>query len=198
MEQTTPPGQRNISVIVLGLIFVVIPIGVLAFNLNFVKSLISGPATMPSAELAQVLSPESLPNRWVSVQFDKAINTDFGIDKTSSKTGKTVSRSTFILIPCGDQFLLANMPENELNSPASGWVSTWTSSLEVQAVEKAKTKFPALRDKILPYQLDGMYKMRSQGFSMVGVCAFFFILGAVLLFTNLTKPKAPPVVNELA
>src|SRR5262245_31920689 len=91
-----PPHPGNL--ILVGLILTGVSVGVVAFNRKWIESVWQGPTALSAAELRKLQNPAALRNQWVTITFDKMIDT--GLQVVVTNRGNAV-KSRYVLIQVG-------------------------------------------------------------------------------------------------
>jgi hypothetical protein len=179
MEDTFNGRSKNPRVrLVVGAIILLGAIGLLLHHARWIRSAFQGPVPITLATLEELKDPETLPNPWVSFAFDEAIDTGFVMEST--KSGKTITRSKYLLIRVGNRWLLADVPADFTGHQVVGYLDQWWSPLSRKVIDQVQGRFPD-RD-IIPYQLNAEYAYRKQCFSMLAIEVFMFGVGVWIIY----------------
>lgn len=161
------------------------------YNYRWIRSVLEGPVPFALSDLQEVTDPATLPNPWVSLAFNEAIDTGFVMEST--KAGKTTSRSKYLLIRVGDRWLITDVPAGFNGNQVVGYLDTWWSPLSNKVIDHVKRRFPDHR--ILSYQLNAEYSYRGQCFAMLGIAAFTAFVGLIIMgyaWSDLRKTTSMP------
>lgn len=149
--------SRNPRVrLVVGAIIFLGAVGSMLYHARWIRSAFQGPKPITLAALQEVKDPETLPNPWVSFQFDEAIDTGFVMESTKKVT--TTPRSKYLLIRVGNRWLIADVPAGFAGNQVVGYLDTWWSPLSRKVIDQITGRFtdrdilplPAQRGVFLP------------------------------------------------
>jgi hypothetical protein len=178
--RTVQKKKQAVTIMVVGLFFVLASLGTLLWQLRWVKSAFAGPVPVTPAELRQLSDPDTMSNPWVSFAYDQSEDTGLGIVSTGLlQTILGTGRSRYILIAIQDRWLIAEVHEGHAGNRVTGSLARWSTPLRQEMLADVHARFPAHR--MLPFQLDAHYAYRSECFALLCLVGFFFLAGVFLI-----------------
>lgn len=161
-----------------------------------------GPTEVSLAELAKIERPEQLPSTWIKFTFQKAYDTEMGVEEVGS--GRTTIVEKYLLVPVADRWMIAVVPANFRGKVLSGQVWHDNSQINNEAFVAIHKEFQDLhRGRLFPFEFHAetdygenwTYFAAAMGmFGATG--AFFSFLGAGGVYRGLFGP-APVTEAEL-
>jgi Domain of unknown function (DUF4265) len=163
---TVSAGRRARTVA--GYLLVFLGGAVLFHARSWIPSVWHGPRPISFEELSSVTEPAAVPNRWVSFDFTRAVDT--GIRENTSVDPSDERK--YILIQVQDSWLVAEVRSSFASSHIEGYLET-----TAQGIHISESLVPAPGAKLLPCQLDGAYPLRAGLYSMAGLVAVLVVCG---------------------
>jgi hypothetical protein len=178
--RTVEKRKRAFTTLLLGLVFVLGSLGLLLWQLSWVRSALAGPVSVTPVELRQLTDPDTLSNPWVTLVYDRSVDTGIGVVRTGLlNTILGEGRSRFVLIAIQDRWLIADVPENHFGNRVTGYLTKWSTPLRLEEVSKIRTQFPG--HPMLPFQLDAHYAYRRECVALICLVIVFFLAGVFLI-----------------
>ncbi len=173
----------------LGLIFVVASLGGLFWQLRWVRSAFAGPVAITPAELRELADPDTLANPWISLTYDRSVETRMSIVSTSLwETILGTGRSRYLLIQIQDRWLIAEVPDDHAGNQLTGSLETWGTPLRRETLETIHARFPA--HQTLPFQVDARIPYRRECFAFLTLITVFFLTGVYLIRFGMVRDSS--------
>ncbi len=168
---------KNFVRVVVGFALVVGALVVFFIKLPLVRSVIAGPQPITTEELLKLQSPSDLRNRWVTVKGDGVQDT--GIKKTTAYFwGARIARIKVLRLK--DNGLIVEAPETPSpNFTYTGYLMP-ASELTKEDLEAAKLTLGAIKDKLLPFQMDAESDHRTWCYTWIGIIGGLGLVGLIL------------------
>lgn len=161
-------------------------VGILAFNINWVVDALGKPRAVPLAEVDRARKPADLPSFHVRVSADSAI--DLKLARATKQAGRTNPSSKFIALKTGENYMLAEVPLKHSGAVVAGRVTSWGGAIQSEAREKAEADHPELRGKLLPIGVSAQNWAGTEAVALLVACA---LLGGIALYLLFFTPCPP-------
>jgi hypothetical protein len=165
---------------IVGVLFLLAGLGILIGAQNWIRTVLAGPAPVTLGELRRLEDPSQLDTSWVRVRFGQMEETGLGVVSSGIiplLMGET--RSRYVLIQVEDQWLIAEVSEDQAGNELVGYLSKWHTPFSQKSLEQIDANFPGR--SFLPFQLDAHYKYRRECLALAGLGGFLALSGLALL-----------------
>jgi hypothetical protein len=169
-----------------------VSLGLTAYSWRWLSNALTGPVPLTRDQLLEVADGTVLPNPYVAVPMDKVVETDVIQRHGYGRWGTYFGQ--LYLAQVGERWLLAEMPVGKKETTFRGILEVWSppSPSQEKMFKEARKRLPA-GSEILPFQMDGAYRYRSEATSMAVLWGILFVVGGYFLLRACprSQPKSP-------
>src|SRR5262249_14634475 len=156
-----------------GVVLILVGLGMLVFNVQWIAAAVRGPVPITSAQLAEAADPSDLPSPWVSIDFDDVCDANLRVMSIRSGEREGTPKSRYLVARARNRSIIASVPIDHSGRKAEGYLTAWWTPFSKNAVHIIETtRMPVGAGPLLPYQFDGSYEVRSQCAALVAIAVF--------------------------
>jgi hypothetical protein len=189
MDPDAPISPKAIGAgaVVFGIVLLGAAAGVVVWQWPWINDIRSGPAKVTAADLLKVADPAQLPNRYVTVPFDKSADLNLAVMANQTAIAATTSR--FALLQVGDRWLVSEVPPGKLQtSELTGYLAIKPrGSFLAKAVVQAGIEHKGA--PLLPYQLEAAKDQRTELYYLAGIVGFVALAGLLAICLGVSRMR---------
>lgn len=184
--KTSNPNQPRNDFYIGGAL-VLLGIGLLIWQVSWVRAVFRGPRPIAEAELGQYDDNVIMTDDYISFEATDLVETGLVVKKKS----RIVSR--YVLVSVGDRWALASLPEEHEGNRIVGYLKrldSWDSKGITKALDETRAKFPD--HQLTSYYFSASKDQTSEVWALLGLIGFFTLGGGALCLCGLARWKRRP------
>jgi hypothetical protein len=140
---------------------------------------LKGPTEITLDDIAKLEDPRQLPSTWVKVKFDKAVESEFVLEKTPTGGISYVAEKYFIF-QAGDRWMIAAVPRDFKGKELSGQIWHRNARVSRNTFDAITKELQAVHQgKLFPFEFDASEDYGTNWKLVSGIIAFFAAAGGL-------------------
>ena len=180
-RERIPPNPK--SQLIFGLVLLALSIGLIIYQLGWIRSVIAGPTPFAAEDLAEISSPDELDNPWLELEIPGYKESGLTMEKGPNDSSK------YLFVPVLDRWLIADVTRDFNADKAVGFIDVWSTPLKKDAISALEERFPD--KKLLPFQFDAHFSYKGEFWSFIATVAAFVVGGIYMTVIGLRAIKPP-------
>ena len=178
-RESIPPNPK--SQLIFGLVLLALSIGLIIYQLGWIRSVLAGPTPFTAKDLAEISSPDELDNPWLELEIPGYKESGLTMEKGPNDSAK------YLFVPVSDHWLIADVPMDFNADKAIGFIDVWSTPLKKEAISALEERFP--EKKLMPFQFDAHFHYKGEFWSFVATVAAFIVGGIYMTVIGLKAVK---------